>query len=74
MDRVTLTDAIKAGPVKEYMNDGSRFVIASSEFAIVDDRAVHVLTTEPGGKMRTRIFALGCMTGMEPISADGRVR
>lgn len=67
MDRVTLTDAIKAGPVQVFMSDGSRFVIQSPEFAIVDDIAAHVLTTEADGKMRARILALVCMTRVEPL-------
>jgi len=34
MDRETLVKAIKAGPVMITMNDGSEYVIRSSEFAM----------------------------------------
>ncbi len=64
---VTLTDAIKAGTVQVFMSDGSRFVIQSPEFAIVDEIAAHVLTTEADGKMRARILALAFMTRVEPL-------
>lgn len=58
MDRVTLIDAIKAGSVQVFMSDGSRFVIQSPEFAIVDDIAAHVLAMEADGKNEARILAL----------------
>jgi hypothetical protein len=69
MDYQTLTDAIKEGPVRVTMNDGRFFEIPSSEFAIVDSTAAHVLTRAEDGKLRARILALVCMTSIEKLAA-----
>lgn len=68
MDRLTLTNAIKASPVRVTMNDGSRYEIASIEMAVVDDIAAHVLYRDADGKYRTHILALVCMVGIEPLT------
>ncbi len=68
MDRETLMDAIHEGPVRVTMNDGQAFLIPSSEFAIVDETAAHVLTKEGHGKYRARILALVCMTHIEKLN------
>jgi len=67
VDRVTLTEAIKNGPVELFVNDDSRFVIQSSEFAIVDKRAAYVLTKDSDGEMRTRILSLANITRIEVL-------
>jgi len=72
MDRETLVKAIKAGPVMITMNDGSEYVIRSSEFAIVDDIAAHVLPERPdvGGRLRSEILALVCMVSIRHLVAQ----
>jgi hypothetical protein len=70
MDRETLLDAIKQGPVRVHMNDGRSFEIPSMEFAIVDSIAAHVLIKEPDGKYRARILSLVCMTEIEKLSSQ----
>jgi hypothetical protein len=65
MDRETLTDAIKEGPVRVAMNDGSVYEIPSHEFAIVDQTAAHILTKADDGKYRAKILALVCMVSIE---------
>jgi uncharacterized membrane-anchored protein len=67
MDRETLTQAIAEGPIEVTMNDGSKFVIPSSEYAIVDQTAAHVLTKAADGKYRARILSLVCMLGVEKM-------
>ncbi len=67
MDRTTLTEAIKRGPVKVHMNDGSSFLIPSIEFAVVSDISAHVLYRDEDGKYRAHILALVCMTRIEEL-------
>ncbi len=67
MDRTTLTEAIKVSPVRITMNDGSQYEITSSQIAVVDEIAVHVLYRDAERKYRTRILALVCMVSIEPL-------
>jgi hypothetical protein len=69
MERTTLLEALKRGPVKVYMNDGSAFVIPSLEFAVVSDIAAHVLFRDTDGKFRTHILGLVCMGRIEELES-----
>ncbi len=69
MDRETLVDAIKSGPVRVTMNDGAKFIIRGPEFAIVDEIAAHVLIEREDGKMKARILSLVTMTEIEHLEA-----
>ena len=68
MDRVTLVEAIKRGPVRVTMNDGSQFEIPSLEFCAVGDIAAYVLLRGEDGKLRPRHLALVCMVQIEELS------
>jgi hypothetical protein len=67
MDRSTILEALKRGPVKVHMKDGSSFIIPSLEFAVVSDIAAHVLFRDSDGKFRTHILGLVCMARIEEI-------
>ncbi len=69
MDRETLLNAIKEGPVVVKMNDGSRYEIPSIEFATVGDIAAYVLVRDGDGKLRARSLALVCMCSVEGAHA-----
>ena len=69
MDRETLTKALKSGPVQVTMNDGSKYVIPSLEFALVSDISAHVLYKADDGKMKVHILALVCMVRIEELEA-----
>ena len=69
MDRKTLTEAIKKGPVRVTMNDGSQYLIPSLEMALISDTSAHVLyRDEEDGKMRTHILALVYMVRIEELA------
>ncbi len=69
MDRKTLLDLIKAGPIRITMNDGSQHLAESIEMACVDDIAAHVLYKDPeDGKYRSHYLSLVCMVRVEPLS------
>lgn len=67
MDRETLVDAIKQGPVRITMNDGRTFDVPSLEFATVDSMAAYVLTKTDDNKYRARILSLVTMVSIEPL-------
>jgi hypothetical protein len=69
VDRETLLNAIKEGPVVVHMNDGSRYEIPSVEFATVSDIAAAVLVKDADGKWRHRLLSLVCMCSVEPLAA-----
>jgi hypothetical protein len=69
VDRETLADAIKEGPVVVHMNDGSRYEIPGPEFATVSDIAAAVLVRGADGKLRHRLLSLVCMCSVEPLAA-----
>ena len=60
-------EAIKRGPVRVYMNDGSNFLIPKPEFAIVSDISAHILYHAEDNKYRTHILALVCMGRIEEL-------
>ena len=62
MDRQTVMDAVRLGPVEISMNDGQKLVVPGSEFCVVDDIAAHILYRDEDGSMKTKIAALVCMT------------
>jgi len=65
MDKKVFLAALKAGPIEVHMNDGSSHVIRSTEFAIVDDVAVHALPeSQHGETMRAIILSLVCMNSI----------
>jgi len=69
MDRETLLNAIKEGPVVVKMIDGSQYEIPSIEFATVGDIAAYVLEKDSDGKLRARSLALVCMCSVEAAHA-----
>lgn len=69
MDRQTLLEAVKRGPVRVTMNDGSKYEIPSLEFCAVGDIAAYVLLRGEDGKLRARHLALVCMVEIEELAA-----
>ena len=67
MDRTTLVNAIKNGPVRVTMNDGSQYEIPNVEFCVVSDIAAFVLVRNADGKLGAKILALVCMLSIEPL-------
>lgn len=70
MDRETLMEAIRQGPIEIAMNDGQKILVPSSEFCVVDDIAAHILYRAEDGSMRTKIAALVCMTTITPTASQ----
>lgn len=68
MDRETLLEAIRKGPVIVHMNDGSKFEIPSMEFAVVGNIGAYVLVKDADGKLRGRHLALVCMVQIEELA------
>jgi hypothetical protein len=69
MDRETLWEAVKEGPIRVTMNDGQTYDIPSPEFVTVGDIAAYVLVRSPDGKLRAKRLALVCMTTIEEMIA-----
>ena len=69
MDREELLKAISAGPIESVMTNGDRVVVPSSEFAIVDSIAAHVLYKAGDGKLRTAILPLVTMSVIHPLES-----
>ena len=68
MDRKTLLEAIRRGPVRVGMNDGSSYMIPSIEFCLVSDIAANVLLKDAeDGKLRAKVLALVCMVSIEEL-------
>ena len=67
MDRTTLTEAIKRGPVKVHMNDGASFEMPAVEIASVSDISAHILYRDEDGKYLAHILALVCMVRIEGL-------
>ena len=66
MDRKTLVEGLRNGPLRVTMNDGAKFEIPSLEFCAVSDIAAYVLLRDPeDGKLRGRHLALVCMSQIE---------
>jgi len=68
MDREALVEAIKRGPVRVTMNDGSKYDIPSLEFCAVGNIAAYVLLKGDDGKLRPRHLALVCMVQIEEMA------
>lgn len=68
MDRQTLLEAIKRGPIRVTMNDGSKVEIPSLEFSAVGDIAAYVLIRDDDGKLRARHLALAGMVQIEELA------
>ena len=67
MDRETLIQAAKAGPIRVTMNDGRVFDIPSIEFVTADDIAAHVVTKSADGRYRAKILSLVTMVSIESL-------
>lgn len=72
MDRESLMNSIRQGPVEVAMNDGQKITIPGSEFCLVDDIAAHILCRREDGSFHTKIASLDCMATITPISSPSR--
>ena len=70
MDRETLMNTVRQGPVEVSMNDGQKLTIPGVEFCVVDDIAAHILYRAEDGSLKTKIAALVCMTTITPIESS----
>jgi len=68
MDRESLMEVIRKGPVRITMNSGDTFEVPGIEFAIVDETAAYVLRRAADGKLRAAILPLVTMSVVEPIA------
>jgi len=69
MDRDTLMEAIRQGPIEVSMNDGQKLAIQGVEFCVVDDTAAHILYRAEDGSWKTKIAALVCMATIAPLES-----
>ena len=68
MDRKTLLEAVRRGPVRVGINDGSSYVIPTIEFCLISDIAAYVLIKDQeDGKLRAKHLALVCMVSIEEL-------
>ena len=67
MDRETVINAAKVGPIRITMNDGRVFDVPSIEFITADDIAAHVVTRSVDGKYRTIYLSLVTMVSIESL-------
>lgn len=68
MDRKTLLEAVRRGPVRVGMNDGSSYVIPTIEFCLISDIAAYVLIKDQeDGKLRAKHLALVCMVSIDEL-------
>lgn len=67
MDRSTLIEAQRRGPVRITMNDGSVFNVPSIELCAVTDIAAYLVTLADDGKWRGRYLSLVCMVSVEEL-------
>ncbi len=67
MDRSTLIEALRRGPVRITMNDGSIFNVPSIELCAVTDIAAYLVTLADDGKWRGRYLSLVCMVSVEEL-------
>ncbi len=72
MDRETLMNAVRQGPVEVAMNDGQKITIPGIEFCLVDDIAAHILYRREDGSFHTKIASLVCMATITPLSSASR--
>ena len=73
MDRDTLLEEIRTGPVRVHMNDGTSFLIPSREVALVDQIAASVLYKDDAGIWKTHVLSLVCMTRIERMTPESLV-
>ena len=67
MDRETVINAAKVGPIRISMNDGRIYDVPSIEFITADDIAAHVVTKSVDGKFRTIYLSLVTMVSIESL-------
>ncbi len=68
MDRKTLLEAVRRGPVRVGMNDGTSYVIPTIEFCLISDIAAYVLVKDQeDGKLRAKHLALVCMVSIDEL-------
>lgn len=65
MDRQTILDKVRRGPVRVFMNDGTWHDIPSIEYCLVDQIAARVLYRDDAGTWRTKALSLDCMSRLE---------
>ena len=70
MDRQTLLDEVRLGPIRVFMNDGTWHDIPSIEHCLVDQIAARVLYQDEAGVWRTKVLALVCMSRIEHLVAQ----
>ena len=70
VDRSTLLDALRRGPVRITMNDGSVFNVPSIELCAVTDISAYLVTLAEDGKWRGRHLALVCMVSVEELAVQ----
>ena len=63
-----MLDALRRGPVRITMNDGSVFSVPSIELCAVTDISAYLVTLAEDGKWRGRHLALVCMVSVEEVS------
>ena len=68
MDRTTLINALRLGPIRIKMNDGTSYNVPSIELYSVTDIAAYLVTLDKDGKWRGRHLALVCMVSIEELS------
>jgi hypothetical protein len=72
MDRETIINAAKIGPIRITMNDGRVFDVPSIEFITADDIAAHVVTRSVDGKYRTiylSLVTIACIESLVDLNA-----
>lgn len=67
MDRDTLLRAIKYGPVRVTMNDGSFYEIDGLRDVAVDSTTCYLMRRQTDGRYRAIWLALVCMTKIEQL-------
>lgn len=70
MDRQTLMDEVRQGPVRVFMNDGTHHDIPSIEYCLVDQVAARILYRDEAGTWRTKVLSLVCMSRIEHLVAN----
>ncbi|HUP82169.1 MAG TPA: hypothetical protein VM260_26690 [Pirellula sp.] len=68
LDRKTLLETVRRGPVHVGMNDGSSYVIPPIEFCLISDMAAYgLIKDQEDGKLRGKHRALVCMVSIEEL-------
>ncbi|MGL4514136.1 MAG: hypothetical protein ACRCT8_13680 [Lacipirellulaceae bacterium] len=69
MDRDSILELIRLGPVRIKMNNGDTFDVPSIEFATVSDLTAAVLVRSEDGKLRHRLLSLVAICSVEPLAS-----